>query len=90
MTIGGVISALAVGLVIGVLARLILPGRQPIGLIVTVLVGILAALLGTWLTDEIGWGERDGFDFIEFVAQLVLAIIGVALVSALLRGRART
>lgn len=89
MTITGVITALLVGLVIGLLARLILPGKQPIGLIVTVLVGMGAALLGTWLTNEIGWGDAKGYDLVEFLAQLVLAVIGVGLVAAAMRGRAR-
>lgn len=89
MTITGIITAILVGLVIGLLARLLLPGRQPIGLIVTVLVGIGAALLGTWLTNEIGWGDAKGYDFVEFLAQLVLAIVGVGLVAALMRGRSR-
>lgn len=89
MTITGVITALLVGLVIGLLARLILPGRQPIGLIVTVLVGMGAALLGTWLTNEIGWGDAKGYDLVEFLAQLVLAVIGVGVVAAAMRGRAR-
>lgn len=89
MTITGIITAILVGLVIGLLARLILPGRQPIGLIVTILVGIGAALLGTWLTNEIGWGDAKGYDLMEFLAQLVLAVIGVGLASAAIRGRAR-
>ncbi len=89
MTITGIITAILVGLVIGLLARLILPGRQPIGLIVTVLVGIGAALLGTWLTNEIGWGDAKGYDLIEFLAQLVLAVVGVGLASAAMRGSAR-
>lgn len=89
MTITGIITAIVVGLVIGLLARLVLPGRQPIGLIVTVLVGIGAALLGTWLTNEIGWGDAKGYDLIEFLAQLVLAVVGVGLASAAMRGGAR-
>lgn len=89
MTITGIITAIVVGLIIGLLARLVLPGRQPIGLIVTVLVGIGAALLGTWLTNEIGWGDAKGYDLIEFLAQLVLAVVGVGLASAAMRGSAR-
>jgi uncharacterized membrane protein YeaQ/YmgE (transglycosylase-associated protein family) len=89
VTITGIITAILVGLVIGLLARLVLPGRQPIGLIVTVLVGIGAALLGTWITNEAGWGDAKGYDLVEFLAQLVLAVIGVAIVSFALRGRAK-
>lgn len=89
MTITGIISAIIVGLIIGALARLILPGRQPIGLLITILVGTVAALLGTWLTKQLGWGDPRGYDWVEFLVQLVLAVIGVGAVSALIRGRAR-
>lgn len=89
MTITGLITAIVIGLIIGALARLILPGKQPIGLLITILVGIGAALLGTWLTNQFGWGDTQGYDWIEFVVQLVLAVIGVGIVSALVRGTAR-
>lgn len=89
MTITGIISALVVGLIIGMLARLILPGRQPIGLLVTILIGMAAALLGTWLTDELGYGDKGGYDLIELLAQVVLAVLGVGIVVGGLRGRSR-
>ncbi len=85
MTISGLISALLVGLVIGALARLILPGKQAIGIIATILIGILAALLGTWLTNEMGIGDASGYDVFELIAQVALAVIGVGAVSGFLR-----
>ncbi|MPY78635.1 MAG: GlsB/YeaQ/YmgE family stress response membrane protein [Actinophytocola sp.] len=85
MTISGLLSALLVGLVIGALARLILPGKQAIGLIATIAIGILAALLGTWLTNQMGLGDAAGYDVFEFVAQVVLALIGVGIVAGTLR-----
>lgn len=89
MTIDGIISALLVGLVIGALARLILPGRQPIGLLVTILVGIVAALVGTWVTNQMGIGDAHGYDLPELAVQLLLAVIGVGLVAGTMRGRSR-
>lgn len=87
MTITGIISALVVGIVIGALARLVLPGRQAIGILWTIVIGIVAALIGTWLTNAVGLGERNGYDFIEFIAQVVLAIIGVGVVAGVFRSR---
>ena len=87
MTVTGIISALLVGIVIGALARLILPGRQPIGILLTIAIGIIAALLGTWLTNQVGVGDRNGYDFLEFIAQVVLAVIGVAITAGVMRSR---
>ncbi|GAT09650.1 transglycosylase [Mycolicibacterium novocastrense] len=90
MTVTGVITAILIGAVVGVLARLILPGRQPIGIIVTVLVGIVSALIGTAIARALGLPTAtSGVDWIELLCQVVVAVIGVALVSALM-GRRRT
>ena len=90
MTITGIISAILIGIVVGVLARLLLPGKQPIGMLVTILVGIVAALIGTWLAQALGIATTTpGIDWGELLVQLVVAVIGVALVSALM-GRRRT
>ena len=81
MTIEGIISAIIIGAIIGVLARLVLPGRQNIPIWLTIVVGIVAALIGSVLAEVLGVKETNGFDWIEFFFQLVLAVIGVALVS---------
>ena len=49
MTITGIITAILIGIVVGVLGRLVLPGKQPIGMLVTILVGIVSAFVGTAL-----------------------------------------
>ena len=87
MTITGIISALVVGIVIAAAARLILPGRQNIGVLWTIAIGIVAALIGTWLTDAMGIGNKNGHDLLELIAQIVLAVIGVGLVAGTLRSR---
>lgn len=83
MEIGGIISALIIGLIIGALGRLFAPGRQNISLLVTILVGILAAFLGAWLVPS-----DDGFSILTLVVQLVLAVVGV-IIAAQLLGRSR-
>ena len=64
------------GLIVGGLGRLILPGRQEIGLLTTALVGIAASLLGGILGDifDAGW-------IIRFLVAIALAAIGIALLS---------
>ena len=89
MGIGGIISAIVVGLIIGALGRLFAPGRQRISILVTIIVGILAALLGTWIASMIGVEETDGIDWIELIIQIVLAVLGVTIAAQMLGRRRR-
>ncbi|UCM91940.1 GlsB/YeaQ/YmgE family stress response membrane protein [Streptomyces marincola] len=79
MEISGIISAIVIGLVIGALARLVLPGRQRIGVLWTIAVGIIAALIGTALAAALGVADTDGVDWLELLLQLALAALGVTL-----------
>jgi len=85
VTADGIISAIVIGAIIGVLARLILPGRQKISVLLTIVVGIVAAVLGSLLAKALGVETTDGIDWIEILIQVVLAVIGVSLVA----GRSR-
>lgn len=90
MTITGIISAILIGIVVGVLGRLALPGKQPIGMLVTILVGIVSAFIGTAIARAIGIPTAtSGVDWLELLVQVVVAVVGVALVAALM-GRRRT
>jgi uncharacterized membrane protein YeaQ/YmgE (transglycosylase-associated protein family) len=85
MTVTGIITALIVGLVVGALGRLVVPGRQRIGIGVTILVGIVAALLGTALARALGIATTTaGIDWIEIMFQVALAAVGVVLVANLM------
>ncbi|MFF9774480.1 GlsB/YeaQ/YmgE family stress response membrane protein [Streptomyces sp. NPDC013978] len=86
MEIDGIISAIVIGIVIGVLGRLVVPGRQRIGILLTILVGIVAALIGSALAAGIGVADTGGVDWIEWLIQIALAALGVV---ALDRTRAR-
>jgi uncharacterized membrane protein YeaQ/YmgE (transglycosylase-associated protein family) len=83
MTITGIITALIIGLIIGALGRLVVPGRQNIPIWLTMVVGVVAALLGTVIARAIGVADTKGVDWIELLFQVVLAAIGVALVAGL-------
>ncbi|NEA29422.1 GlsB/YeaQ/YmgE family stress response membrane protein [Actinomadura bangladeshensis] len=82
MNITGIISAIIIGAIIGAVGRLLLPGRQPIGVILTVIVGIIAALIGTGIAQIIGVRTTSGIDWIEIVLQVGLAMLGVAFVAS--------
>lgn len=90
MTAEGIISAIVVGLIIGALGRLVLPGRQNIPIWLTILVGIGAALLGTAIARSMGLADTPGIDFTEILIQVVLAAIGVAVVAGFSSRRTRT
>ncbi|PXY31550.1 GlsB/YeaQ/YmgE family stress response membrane protein [Prauserella muralis] len=81
MAVSGIISAILVGLVLGVLARLVLPGKQNIPVWLTILVGIVAAFIGTAIARGIGYADTSGWDWLEFLTQLGVAALGVSLVA---------
>ena len=83
MTITGIITALIIGLIIGALGRLVVPGRQNIPIWLTMVIGVVAALLGTVIARAVGLADTKGVDWIELLFQVVLAAIGVALVAGL-------
>ncbi len=80
MTVTGIITALIVGLIIGALGRLVVPGKQHIPIWLTMLIGVGAALLGTVIARSVGFATGDGFHFGELLIQVLLAALGVALV----------
>jgi uncharacterized membrane protein YeaQ/YmgE (transglycosylase-associated protein family) len=90
MTVTGIISAIIVGLIIGALGRLVLPGRQNIPVWLTIVVGIIAAIIGTAIARAAGWATTPGVDWLEIVIQVVLAAVGVALVSGMRGSRSVT
>jgi uncharacterized membrane protein YeaQ/YmgE (transglycosylase-associated protein family) len=89
MTITGIISAILIGIVLGVIGRLLVPGKQPIGMLVTIGVGIVSAFIGTAIARALGIPTAtSGVNWLELLVQVIVAAIGVALVSALM-GRRR-
>jgi len=79
-----ILGWILIGLVVGGLGRLIVPGRNPIGLILTVLVGIVGSVAGGAATRAmVGRGHND----LSFIVSLVIAAILVAFISGSQRGR---
>jgi uncharacterized membrane protein YeaQ/YmgE (transglycosylase-associated protein family) len=86
MTIGGILGAIVIGLVIGALGRLVAPGRQRIPIWLTIVVGIVAALIGTAIVGPLR--DTKGIDWVELLVQVGLAAVGVSIAAAI-RGRRR-
>ena len=79
------IGTIVFGAVIGVLARVVLPGRQAYGWIVTVLLGVGGALVGYWIWGALGGTDTRGIDWIRWV----ISIAAAALLSFLYTGLTR-
>ena len=71
----GVLSWILFGLIAGAIAKMIHPGKDPGGWIVTIIIGILGAVVGGFIGAAIGWGDISGFNFRSFL----LAIGGALL-----------
>jgi uncharacterized membrane protein YeaQ/YmgE (transglycosylase-associated protein family) len=90
MEVTGIITALVIGLIIGVLGRVVAPGRQNIPLWLTLLVGIVAALVGTAIASALAVAVTPGIDWIELIIQVALAAVGVSVVAGIYHSRRRS
>jgi uncharacterized membrane protein YeaQ/YmgE (transglycosylase-associated protein family) len=91
--IGTILSAIIVGLIVGALARLIMPGKQSIGVIMTIVLGALGSFIGTWVTYKLGYtNENGGWQVIPFLVGIIVAIILIAIYVGVVgrRGTSRT
>ena len=82
----GFIWAIVIGFIAGLIAKFLMPGRDPGGFIITTLLGIVGAVVATWLGQAIGWyrpGQSAGF-----IGAIVGAVILLALYNMFVRSRA--
>jgi uncharacterized membrane protein YeaQ/YmgE (transglycosylase-associated protein family) len=72
----GIIWTLIIGLVAGIVAKFLMPGPDPGGIIVTILLGIAGAFLATWQGQTIGWYEAgEGAGFIGAIVGAVIILV---------------
>ncbi|MET7421424.1 hypothetical protein [Dactylosporangium sp. NPDC005555] len=90
MHINDFLTAIPIGLLIGVLGRLVLPGRQSIGLFITFLIGVGAALLGTLVAELVNLDDKAlvkvwkiEWSWWELAIQVLFATIGIGLANML-------
>ncbi len=72
-----IIGTIIIGLVVGAIAKLLMPGRDPGGCIITILLGIAGAFVGTWV-GKVFWGPN-------YVAGWILSIIGAMILLLIYR-----
>jgi uncharacterized membrane protein YeaQ/YmgE (transglycosylase-associated protein family) len=74
-----IIGAIVIGLIVGGLARLVMPGKQNIGVIVTVVLGAVGSFLGTWVSYKLGYSNQNGgFKIIPFLVGVIFAVVLIA------------
>lgn len=83
----GILGWVIFGLIVGLLARAIMPGRDNMGLIATTILGIVGAVAAGWLGSAIGWYDRDSGA--GLIASLVGAVVVLWIYNAAVRGRSR-
>jgi uncharacterized membrane protein YeaQ/YmgE (transglycosylase-associated protein family) len=81
----GIASWIVLGLVAGVLAKMLMPGKDPGGIIVTTVLGVAGALVGGFIGTQLGFGNVSGFDF----RSLAIAVGGAILLLYLHRALRR-
>jgi uncharacterized membrane protein YeaQ/YmgE (transglycosylase-associated protein family) len=82
----GFLSWIVLGLVVGVLAKWIMPGPDSSGIVMTIVLGVAGALVGGWIATQLGMGTVTGFN----LGSLAIAVAGALLLLFLnrkLRGR---
>ena len=75
----GILGWIVFGLIVGAVAKLLMPGRDPGGIIVTIIIGIAGSLLGGFLARAVGIGEGDT------TAGIIGSIIGALIILAIYR-----
>lgn len=84
MTVTGIITAIVIGAIIGALGRLVVPGKQAIPIWLTIVVGIVAAFIGTFIAQAVGISTATpGIDWGELLVQVIVAALGVFLVASM-------
>lgn len=74
-----IIGTLLIGLIAGIIAKLLMPGRDPGGFIITIILGIAGAFLATWLGQAVGWYDADE------AAGLIGAVVGSIIILLIYR-----
>ena len=71
----GIITWIIFGLLAGLVAKFIMPGKDPGGFIITILIGIAGALVGGFIATSLGYGSVDGFNLGSFIIAVLGSII---------------
>ena len=85
---GELIGLIIFGAIIGALARLFMKGEQPIGVLWTIILGVLGALAGYWITGLVGIDDTNGIDWIRWIVSIILSVVFISIYLSM-RGKKR-
>lgn len=71
----GILSWIIFGLIAGIIAKWIMPGKDSVGFIITIILGIVGAVVGGYISTFFGYGKVDGFNFSSFVVAVIGSIV---------------
>jgi uncharacterized membrane protein YeaQ/YmgE (transglycosylase-associated protein family) len=83
----GILSWILLGLVAGAIAKALRPGKDPQGCFVTIIIGIVGAVIGGWIATMLGWGEVDGFNLYSILVATGGAVLALIIWAALTKRR---
>lgn len=77
----GIIWTILIGMFAGIVAKLLMPGKDPGGFIITILLGVAGSFVATWLGQAVGWYEaHEGAGFIGAVVGAVIILVAYRLI----------
>ncbi len=82
----GILSWIILGLIAGALAKFIMPGNQSSGWIITIVLGIVGAVVGGFIGNALGFGDVNGFNFRSLIVATVGALVVLGIYSMVAKG----
>jgi uncharacterized membrane protein YeaQ/YmgE (transglycosylase-associated protein family) len=84
-----IIGVIIAGAIIGALAKLVMPGKQAGGIIITIILGIIGVIIGYYLAAALGVEATNGIDWLRWIISIIVAVILIAIYGAV-TGRRNT
>jgi uncharacterized membrane protein YeaQ/YmgE (transglycosylase-associated protein family) len=77
-----IIGVIIAGAIIGALAKLVMPGKQAGGIIITIVLGIIGVIIGYYLAAALGVEATNGIDWIRWIISIIVAVVLIAIYGA--------
>jgi uncharacterized membrane protein YeaQ/YmgE (transglycosylase-associated protein family) len=85
-----IIGVIIAGAIIGALAKLVMPGRQAGGIIITIILGIIGVIIGYYLAAALGVEATNGIDWLRWIISIIVAVVLIAIYGAVTGRRNET
>ena len=77
-----IIGVIIAGAIIGALAKLVMPGKQAGGIIITIILGIIGVIIGWYIAAALGVEATNGIDWIRWIISIIVAVVLIAIYGA--------